>query len=740
MKFFIYLFFIYSSFSTAQVYTVTTVAGSDNGYADGVAGVPARFNSPTGLAIDASGNVYVAASGNNTIRKITPSGYVTTFAGSTKGYSGFNDGVGTAASFNSPMGVSIDAAGNLYVADSGNNKIRKITPNGVVSTLAGTTQGYQDGTGTIAKFNNPTSVANDSSGNVYVADKTNQKIRKITPSGYVTTFVGTSGLFSAPTGIAIDANNNVYVADSSITKSLISKITPNGVVTTLAGNGNVNSPVDGQSTSASFRSPEGITVDKNGNVYVADTDNSLIRKITPSGYVTTVANNLTQPWDNTDGALAKFYKPAGVVTDATGNVYISDTGTHRIRKLTTNGLISSFAGYTVRGNDDGIGVVTRFSEPTGLAIDKNGNIYVADKANHKIRKITPSGTVSTFAGTTQGYADGNVTTSQFYWPKDVAIDASGNVYVADSNNNRIRKITPTGIVTTFAGGIQGYNDGANPKFSNPSGVATDKNGNVYVADSGNNKIRKITPSGVVTTLAGSANYVSGYIDGIGTAARFDGPSGIETDADGNIFVADMYNNKIRKITPNGVVTTLASSVSGIFSQPHTVATDTSGNVYVADTANRLIRIITPSNEVYTVAGGGPVSQSVSDYDGVGTSASFNSPNGVATDLSGNIYVADTENHKIKKITQSSLGLTQYFYKLKNIKLYPNPTHEMLNIDVNSYSANAQVRITDITGKIIYSQKVESSNLSLSTSNYNKGTYFLIFFDGNIVETQKFIVN
>ena len=279
-----------------------------------------------------------------------------------------------------------------------------------------------------------------------------------------------------------------------------------------------------------------------------------------------------------------------------------------------------------------------------MAVDSSGILYVADAGNHRIRKITPAGVVSTFAGSTEGYKDATGTAAQFDSPVGVAVDSSGNVYVADGNNHRIRKITSAGVVSTLAGsGARGHHDAivTEAEFNYPGGVAVDSSGNLYVADRNNHCIRKITPRGVVSTLAGSGRL--GYKDATGTAARFEQPFGVAVDSSGNLYVADYYNYRIRKITPDKVVTTLAGSIQGSDS-PVGVAVDSSGNLYVADVGKSCIRKITSAGKETTLAG------STEGYkDATGTAAQFDYPHGVAVDSSGNLYVADTGNHCIRKI-------------------------------------------------------------------------------------------
>jgi uncharacterized repeat protein (TIGR02543 family) len=321
---------------------VTTLAGSGNVGAINGPGTSASFDSPTGVTVDSAGNVYVADTFNHLIRKITPGGDVTTLAG-TSGTAGHADGTGTDASFNGPHGVTVDSAGHVYVADTLNHLIRKITPGGEVTTLAGSgTPGAIDGTGTSASFDSPTGVTVDSAGNVYVADTLNHLIRKITPGGEVTTLAGTSGeagsadgtgtdaSFDFPIGVTVDSVGNVYVADTF--NHLIRRITPGGEVTTLAGSGDEGS-ADGTGTDASFDFPIGVTVDSAGNVYVADTFNHLIRRITPGGEVTTLAGSGEAGSADGTGTDASFNGPYGVTVDSAGNVYVADYNNHLIRKI-----------------------------------------------------------------------------------------------------------------------------------------------------------------------------------------------------------------------------------------------------------------------------------------------------------------------------------------------------------------------------------------------------------------------
>jgi type II secretory pathway pseudopilin PulG len=270
---------------------------------------------------------------------------------------------------------------------------------------------------------------------------------------------------------------------------------PSGwLVSTVAG-GPTNGVADGTGAAAQFSLPSDIAIDTAGNLYAVDTGSSRIRKIAPSGVVTTLAGS-TQGFADGTGAAAQFSFPRGVTVDATGNVYVADTFTHRIRKVAPSGVVTTLAGSGIPGVADGTGVTAQFNNPSGVTVDSAGNIYVTESYNHRIRKISPMRIVTTLAGSTQGFADGTSTAAKFNEPQNVAIDSTGSIYVADGTNHRIRKITPSGAVTTLAGsGVSGFADGtgASAQFNAPSGVAVDSDGNVYVADFNNNRIRKLVP-------------------------------------------------------------------------------------------------------------------------------------------------------------------------------------------------------------------------------------------------------
>ena len=322
--------------------------------------------------------------------------------------------------------------------------------------------------------------------------------------------------------------------------------------TTLAGLAGSAGSADGAGSTARFYNPNSLAVDSAGNVYVADSGNNTIRKITSAGVVTTLVG-LAGNWGSTDGtgSAARFNNPCGVAVDSTGNVYVADTFNNTIRKVTPAGVVTTLAGSVgSAGSADGAGSAAPFFWPEGVAVDSTGIVYVADLSSSTIRKITPAGAVTTLAGLA-GSTGGTVNAALFSLPRGVAVDGVGNVYVADTGNNRIRQITPSGVVTMLAGLVGGLGSadgtGSAAHFNQPNSVAVDSAGNVYVADTGNNTIRQITPSGVVTTLAGLVGGL-GSADGTGSAAQFYQPSGVAVDSAGNVYVADTRNNTIRKGT------------------------------------------------------------------------------------------------------------------------------------------------------------------------------------------------
>jgi sugar lactone lactonase YvrE len=385
--------------------------------------------------------------------------------------------------------------------------------------------------------------------------------------------------------------------------------------------------------------------------------------------------------------------------------------------------VTTYAG-TTSGYADGPTLEAQFKSPAGLAVTTDGTLYIADRSNNRIRKISPTGIVSTLAGSVAGTANGTGASAEFNLPIGVAVAANGNVFITDSNNHRIRKITPSGVVTTFAGNTSGFSDGTGTaaQFNYPEGIAIDASGNVIVSDSGNHRIRKITPAGVVTTIAGTG--VNGYADGLANVAKFNAPSGLAIDATGTIYVAEKQNNRIRKINTDLTVSTLAGnssngSTDGIgnaasFSTPFNIAVDNSGNVFVTDAGNNRIRRITATGTVTTIAG------STQGYlDGEGTSAQFFYPIGIALHNDNTLYVSGFASNKIRRIT--NLLKTNDYTIEDQISVYPNPSSDEIYVDVKDLTITS-LSLLDLNGRTLLSTKTDLNQLSMG--NLTKGIYLL----------------
>lgn len=664
--------------TTSRMFTRTlSVTGVVSTFA-GVAGTSGSTNSivtptfylPRGICSDGT-YYYIADAGNHTIRRMNiSSGVVTTFAG-LAGYPGSTNGTGTAARFSSPTGVCTDGT-YLYVADSSNNMIRRIVlSSGVVTTFAGsTTSGTANGTGTAARFYFPNGICCVGGATLYVADSYNNKVRKIDiASVAVTDFAGsgtygysngTGGLtatFRYPFGLCSDGTN-LYVADtySNMIRQIV--ISSQAVSYFAGSTSAVSGSTNASGTSASFYYPYDVCTDGT-NLFVADYNNYRIRKIVISGAVVTTLAGTSYGFVDGTSTSARFYNPGGVYADGT-NVIVGDTNNHSIRKIVASTAVVTTLGGTGSSGSQDTNATPKFYSPQGVCSDGQ-YYYVADTSNHTIRKIAIStGVTTTLAGTagTSGSANGTGTAATFSSPRGICLDGTNtNLYVADTGNHQIRKIViSTGAVTTFAGSTTSgttNSTGTSARFYYPYGICADS-ANLYVADTNNNMIRKIVIStALVSTLAGSTT--SGTTDATGTSARFNAPTGIATDGT-TLYVADYGNHRIRTVTiSGGVVGTLAGSSSGLvngtgtaarFYYPQDVAYG-SGCLYVADSYNNVIRkIVAASAAVTTLAGGSSTSSGVTD--GTGTSARFYRPSGIAFDYAG-LVVADTSNHTIRVI-------------------------------------------------------------------------------------------
>ena len=663
---------------------ITTYAGRDFS-GDGGPATAARLLAPAGVALDPAGNLYIADTADHRIRKVTPGGTISTYAGSGNfGFSG-DGGPATAAELNFPRDVALDPAGNLYIADSGNSRIRKVSPGGTISTYAGSgSRGFSGdgGPAAAAQLNNPVGMALDPAGNLYIADITNNRIRKVTSGGTISTYAGsgsfgfsgdggpaTDAQLGVPVGVALDPAGNLYIADHD--NGRIRKVTSGGTISTYAGSGSRGLSGDGgPATAAQLYSPHGVALDTAGNLYIADSNR--IRKVTPGGTISTYAGTGTGPFSGDGGpaTAAQLSSPAGVALDLTGNLYIADDGNYRIRKVTPGGTISTYAGggSSNFSGDGGPATAAQLNVPVGVALDPAGNLYIADQGNSRIRKVTPGGTISTYAGTdTPGFSGdgGPATAAQLNVPVGVAVDPAGNLYIADSGSSRIRKVGPGGTISTYAGGgggTPGFLGDGGPAtaayLNNPVGVTLDPAGNLYIADLGNARVRKVTPGGTISTYAGSGSFGFSGDGGPATAAQLNGPWGVAVDPAGILYIAE--SGRIRKVTTGGTISTYAGSGNFRFAGdggpataaelnfPRGMGLDPAGNLYIADKDNARIRKVTSGGTISTYAGSG--SRGFLGDGGPATAARFREPSGVALDPAGNLYIADTYNNRIRKVT------------------------------------------------------------------------------------------
>jgi sugar lactone lactonase YvrE len=668
---------------------ITTIAGSNWVFTGaGGAATSAPFGTLQGTAVDSAGNVYVADSDNDMVFKITPGGTLSIVAGTGVAGAIGDGGPATNAQLNFPNAVAVDSSGNVYIADRDNHRIRKVTSGGIITTLAGGSSGYagDSGPAALAQFYYPAGVAVDTAGNLYIADRDNHVIRKISAGGIVSTVAGsgisgysgdsgsaTAAQLNSPNGVAVDSAGNLYIADTS--NHRIRQVTPAGTISTVAGTGTAGYTGDsGAATSARLNSPSAVTVDSSGNLYIADQSNHRIRKVTSGGTISTLAGSGTRTFSGDGGQAtsAALNAPYGVAVDSSGNVYIADQYNYRIRKIDLSGMISTFGGnglYRMAG-DGGLATSAQLSTPRGTVMDSAGNLYIADYANHRVRKVAPGGTITTIAGTgVYGYSgdNGPATSAKLAYPGGVALDAAGNLYVGDQGNHRVRKIDTSGVITTVVGTGSAGSSGDGglataAQLNNPRGVAFDSSGNLYIADSSNNRVRKVTPGGTITTVAGSGT--SGYAgDGsAATLALLRAPWGVAVDTAGSLYIAEHDNHTVRKVDPSGTISTLAgtgsygcsgnavAAASSTFYNVLGVAVDAAGNVYFADENCHRVRKVTPAGVAITVAGTG--SAGFSGDGGPAYLAQLRNPQGVWADAAGNVYISDSLNHRIRLVSSS----------------------------------------------------------------------------------------
>ncbi|MCO4761033.1 MAG: hypothetical protein KC502_05980, partial [Myxococcales bacterium] len=587
--------------------SISLIAGGPKsaGYVDGPSS-SARFNSPYGVDVAPSGVVFVADSGNGRIRAIHTSGTVTTVAGGGKG---FADGYKSQAAFNYPYALTWVKGNYLLVSDSNNHRIRKVTMAGVVSTFSGSTAGFTDGLGKTARFYYPRGITADKVGNAFVSDSNNRRIRKVL-SGVLTcadsnpctldkcdpkkgcTFAKIAAGSACEDGGSCQTGGTCSSAGQCLNSK--PKCTDGGPCVTKT--------CDTLSGDCMFKT-EGTSCN-DGNPCTAGEACSLGKCDATIWKVSTHSGNGKGTVLDGIGTSASHYYPRGMGHDKLGNTFVADYNGHRIRKITAGRIVTTLAGSGSAGFLNGSAKQARFYYPTDAAGYPDGSVLVADRQNHRIRKISTSGVVSTFAGSgSAGFLDGAATTARFYYPESLDVGPAGNVYVADSYNNRIRKISPSGMVSNFVGnGSTSYKEGtgAGAYIRRPMGVAVAPNGVVFFSSYYHHMVRKATPSGVTSLVGGSTS--AGFADGYGSSARFYYPVDLAVDSKGRVLVADRQNHRIRRIETDGKVTTLAGTGSAghtdggastaRFYYPYGV-TAVGERVYVGDSSNYRVRAIKP---------------------------------------------------------------------------------------------------------------------------------------------------
>ncbi|MCR5886613.1 hypothetical protein LRS06_02250 [Hymenobacter sp. J193] len=606
-------------------------------------GVAARFTFPQAIAVAADGTVYVAE--NHAIRRISPQGDVTTLAGKS-GFDydaeGHRDGPAAQARFRRPMGLVLDAAGNLYVADTQNSVIRRITPAGIVSTLAGEPGEYGavDGAGRIARFAHPQALSLAPDGALLVADVVNGCIRRVSMRGEVTTWAGTMTNTRRGTwpgaklrldgiqGMVVDKQGTIYLT-SHDSRHTVRRILPDHTepVSPWAGVKDARAYADSPNPAqARFNYPDALALGPDGTLYVADVQNKVLRAITPAGQVTTLAGE--PPRTSLDGpaVMASFSQPRGLALEPDGNLLVADFGNGLVRRVSPQGEVRTIAGRFPHPEERSQAPEEIFN-PAGVVAGPVGSIFIADEGRHTIYRLSAEGKVQVWAGqpgiVAGNHDDGLFWSARFNKPGTLAAAPDGTLYVTDGETMAVRRISPKGKVSTL---LKGDTHFVSP-FSNeghyfyPSAVAVGPDGAVYVLQG--RLLRYAPGSSRSEWLAG--DYEPGYADGAGRQARFHYPTGLAVDVHGNVFIADRGNHLIRRVSPQGEVTTVAGQTGRHRMEPP--LTKYAEHFYGPDDS------------------GGMEGQALGDYrDGPAAQARFNHPAAVAVAPDGTLYVADQDNN------------------------------------------------------------------------------------------------
>jgi len=597
--------------------SITTIAGTGAaGFSgDGGPATSAQIDLPYGLAVDALGAVYVADLGNNRVRRIGPDGTITTVAGTGNNNSAGDGGPATLASLMSPRNLAVDSAGNLYISEFGGHRVRKVAANGTITTVAGTgVAGFSGDNGppAQAQLAYPAGLTFDSGGSLYIADSGNNRVRRLM-AGLIATVVGAgASALVTPSAVAVDASGRIFVADF---EPIVHYLSSNATWTPFAGTGVAGFSGDGgPSTLAQLTQPRDLAADAAGNVYLAD--GVRVRKVKASGYIQTVAGDgyLNAVGDFGTATDALLYQPSGVTLDAGGDLFIADSGTQRVRQVLRNGTITTVAGNgTAASSTDKISAVTAtLNFPMGVAVDGNGNLIISDTQNQRVRQVT-AGIIQTLAGTGvagMGAVNQPASQAQLNNPRSTCMDPSGTLYVTDTGNHRILSVSKAALATNVAGiGSPGFSGDGGPaataQLNQPSACALDPAGDLFIADTANHRIRKVSAAGAITTVAGSGAAGSAGDEGPAGAALLNSPRGVAVDGSGNLYIADTGNHRIRLVTPDGIIHTIAGqgaagisgdggpALSAQLNTPTGLLLDGSGNLYIADTNNNRVRELVP---------------------------------------------------------------------------------------------------------------------------------------------------
>lgn len=595
---------------------------------DGGPATSASLNTPSGLAVDALGNVYFCDTGNHRVRRVSPDGIITTISGSRAGFGG-DGGLAVYALLNTPRGLALGPDGSIYISDTGNNVIRRITRDGLISTYAGSRQPGSTGDGGPATAGSisPHAMTFGPDGSLYFAEFDDHRVRRVTRDGILLPVAGngtrgysgdngqaTAAALANPSGIAFDATGNLYISEYG--NFVIRRVSPDGIIRPFAGSRTPGFSPDGTpAADARFMGTTGLSIDSAQNIYVGDQFNFRVRVVDSGLHVSTVlgSGGYRNPPDGAPLSGSFFNAPRGLAFDPDGNLIVVDLGAQRIRRLDADGTFHTIAGSGTRGTFNNLAALeTFFLDPVGVVVNSSGSVFVADTLGHRIRRIDGD-RISTIAGSGSaafGGDGGPAGTASLNRPHGLALDAAGNLYIADEFNHRIRRITPSGTISTVVGtgtaGSTGDNgQAAEATLRNPFAVAFDRTGNMYIAESQGHVVRRVDTGGIITTIAGTGRAGFGGDGGPARSALLNAPAALAFDASGNLYIGERDGHRVRRIDTSGVITSIAGiGVSGFsgdggradqaaLNGPNGgLAVDSSGNLYISDTGNNRIRVVT----------------------------------------------------------------------------------------------------------------------------------------------------